>query len=116
VLICFLYSLSFLLLFLLLLLLILQRPGSSVEEDPEAAFDINADKHRGQFALRKLYHESDRLIAVLYTAPSCGPCRSLKPIFNGVVNEFKGRIHYVEVRRRVHCLLSPPLDTSVLYS
>lgn len=67
-------------------------------EDPEALFDLASDKHRGQYALRRLYHESDRLIAVLYTAPGCGPCRSLKPIFNAVVDEFKGKLHYVEVR------------------
>ncbi len=62
------------------------------------------DKHKGQFALRKLYHESDRLIAVLYTAPGCGPCRSLKPIFNSVVEEYAGRIHYVEVSSRQNTL------------
>jgi thioredoxin reductase (NADPH) len=33
----------------------------------EEEFNIYADKHQGQFALRKLYHESDRLLAVLYT-------------------------------------------------
>eukprot|EP00199_Chlamydomonas_sp_CCMP681_P000629 CAMPEP_0119103610 /NCGR_PEP_ID=MMETSP1180-20130426/2015_1 /TAXON_ID=3052 ORGANISM="Chlamydomonas cf sp, Strain CCMP681" /NCGR_SAMPLE_ID=MMETSP1180 /ASSEMBLY_ACC=CAM_ASM_000741 /LENGTH=484 /DNA_ID=CAMNT_0007088163 /DNA_START=14 /DNA_END=1468 /DNA_ORIENTATION=+ len=66
-------------------------------EDTEELFDMMQDKHRGQFALRKLYHESDRLIAVLYSAPSCGPCRTLKPIFNAVVDEYRGRIHYVEV-------------------
>jgi thioredoxin reductase (NADPH) len=32
-----------------------------------ADFDVHADKFKGQFALRKLYHESDRLITVLYT-------------------------------------------------
>ncbi|KAL6751485.1 hypothetical protein V8C86DRAFT_3015235 [Haematococcus lacustris] len=69
----------------------------SMSEDPEALFDVLRDKHRGQFALRKLYHESERLIAVLYTSPSCGPCRSLKPILNAVVDEFPGRLHYVEV-------------------
>jgi len=65
--------------------------------DTPESFDISRDKHKGQYALRKLYHESDRLIAVLYTAPTCGPCRSLKPIFNGVVEEFAGRIHFVEI-------------------
>lgn len=45
------------------------------EVSPEEEFDINQDKHKGQFALRKLYHSSDRPLAVLYTAPSCGPCR-----------------------------------------
>ena len=37
-----------------------------------------------QYALRKLYHESPRLICVLYTAPTCGPCRTLKPILSNV--------------------------------
>lgn len=37
-----------------------------------------------QYALRKLYHESPRVILVLYTSPTCGPCRTLKPILNKV--------------------------------
>ncbi|PSC75479.1 thioredoxin-disulfide reductase [Micractinium conductrix] len=63
----------------------------------EAAFDPAADRHRGSFALRKLYHESDRLIVVLYTAPSCGPCRTLKPIMSKVIDEYAGRVHYIEI-------------------
>lgn len=39
-----------------------------------------------QYALRKLYHESPRLICVLYTSPTCGPCRTLKPILSKVEN------------------------------
>lgn len=71
----------------------------SVDEqvDPAALFDLKKDKHKGQYALRKLYHESDRLLAVIYTSPTCGPCRTLKPIFNAVVDEFKGKVHYVEI-------------------
>ena len=68
--------------------------GSGGEEE---LFDLSQDKHKGQYALRKLYHASDRLIAVLYTSPTCGPCRSLKPILNGVMDEYKGRIHFVEI-------------------
>lgn len=55
-------------------------------------FDHAADRHRGQLALRKLYHESDRLLLVLYTSPSCGPCRTLKPIFNKVVDDYPGKV------------------------
>lgn len=40
--------------------------------------------HVCQYALRKLYHESPRLLGVLYTSPTCGPCRTLKPILNKV--------------------------------
>lgn len=63
----------------------------------EATFDINADRFRGQYALRRLYHESSRPVVVLYTSPTCGPCRTLKPILSGVVNEYAGRVHYVEI-------------------
>jgi thiol-disulfide isomerase/thioredoxin len=86
------------------------RPGASLqapaqtttakpkpEADTADTFDISVDKHRGQYALRKLYHESDRVLAVLYTAPTCGPCRTLKPIFNGVMDEYTGKVHFVEV-------------------
>ena len=47
---------------------------------------------RGQLALRKLYHESERLLVVLYTSPTCGPCRTLKPIFSKVAEEFSGKV------------------------
>ena len=57
-----------------------------------AEVDLAADRHRGQFALRKLYHESERLVVVLYTSPSCGPCRTLKPIFSKVVDEYSGKV------------------------
>ncbi|KIY91794.1 thioredoxin reductase (NADPH) [Monoraphidium neglectum] len=70
--------------------------AASGSDTPET-FDLSEDRHKGQYALRRLYHESDRPIAVLYTSPSCGPCRTLKPILNGVVGEYAGRIHYVEI-------------------
>jgi thioredoxin reductase (NADPH) len=63
----------------------------------EAEFNVHADKHKGQIALRKLYHESDRLMMVLYTSPTCGPCRTLKPILNKVVDEYTGKIHFIEI-------------------
>ncbi len=60
-------------------------------------FDIKETRHEGGFALRKLFHDSDRLIVVKYSAPTCGPCHSLKPILSKVVDEFDGKIHYVEI-------------------
>lgn len=77
--------------------LVLNTTPKAPSPTDEATFDINATKFHGQYALRRLYHESDRLIAVLYSSPTCGPCRSLKPILNGVVDEYAGRIHYVEI-------------------
>ncbi|BAS56591.1 thioredoxin reductase [Leptolyngbya boryana NIES-2135] len=60
-------------------------------------FSLEHTRHVGGLALRKLYHESDRLILVKYASPSCGPCHTLKPILNKVVDEFDGKIHYVEI-------------------
>lgn len=60
-------------------------------------FDITETRHEGGYALRKLFHDSDRLIVVKYSSPTCGPCHSLKPILSKVVDEFDGKIHYVEI-------------------
>ncbi len=67
------------------------------ESDTEETFDPSVTRHRGSYALRKLYHESDRLLMVKYVAPTCGPCHMLKPILDKVVDEFEGQIHFVEI-------------------
>jgi thioredoxin reductase (NADPH) len=64
---------------------------------PEEAFNLNNTRHEGGYALRKLFHESDRLLMVKYVSPNCGPCHTLKPILNKVVDEFEGKIHFVEI-------------------
>ncbi|CAO2831704.1 unnamed protein product [Amaranthus hypochondriacus] len=65
--------------------------------DVQEGFDITLTKHKGQYALRKLYHESPRLVCVLYTSPTCGPCRTLKPILNKVIDEYNKNVHFVEI-------------------
>ncbi|GLT26559.1 hypothetical protein SLA2020_016170 [Shorea laevis] len=67
------------------------------DRDVQEGFDITHTMHKGQYALRKLYHESPRLICVLYTAPTCGPCRTLKPILHKVIDEFDQNVHFVEI-------------------
>ncbi|CAN4118565.1 unnamed protein product [Withania somnifera] len=67
------------------------------EKDVQEGFDITLTKHKGQYALRKLYHESPRLMCVLYTSPTCGPCRTLKPILSKVIDEFDKHVHLVEI-------------------
>lgn len=72
-----------------------------VEKKTEAqqadGFEADKTRHVGGYALRKLYHESDRLIVVKYASPHCGPCHTLKPILNKVVDEFDGKIHFIEI-------------------
>ena len=74
-------------------------PSSSSSQPAASAADVDvtADLHTGQTALRKLYHESPRPILVLYTARTCGPCRTLKPVLRGVAGEYAGRVHLVEI-------------------
>lgn len=59
--------------------------------------DVTATRHIGGLALRKLYHASDRLLVVKYVSPNCGPCHTLKPILNKVVDEYDGKIHFIEI-------------------
>lgn len=73
------------------------QPEEKEKAAAEDQFDITQGRHKGQFALRKLYHESDRVIIVLYTSPTCGPCRTLKPIFSKVVDEYENKVHLVEI-------------------
>ena len=66
---------------------------------PAVPFDASATSHRGQYALRKLYHESTRPLLVVYTSPTCGPCRRLKPMLAKMVEEpdYASAVHYVEI-------------------
>ncbi len=77
-----------------------------------AEVDLAADRHRGQFALRKLYHESERLVVVLYTSPGCGPCRTLKPIFSKVVDEYSGKVGPCAVTLGIWGSMSFSIDQS----
>ncbi|MFB2922300.1 MULTISPECIES: thioredoxin-disulfide reductase [Aerosakkonema] len=84
-----------------------QGPSSEKPDSPATAkkteieqaseFDLGATRQYGGYALRKLFHESDRLLVVKYVSPHCGPCHTLKPILNKVVDEFDGKIHFVEI-------------------
>ncbi len=63
----------------------------------QADFDLSVTSHAGGYALRKLFHESDRLVMVKYVSPTCGPCKILSPILNRVVQEYEDQIHFVEI-------------------
>ena len=68
-----------------------------VAADTEKTFELEDTRHVGGYALRKLFHDSDRLLMVKYVSPSCGPCRTLKPILSKVIDEYDGKIHFVEI-------------------
>lgn len=63
----------------------------------EANFDPNALWQKGSYALRKLYHDSEKPLLVVYTSPTCGPCHVLKPQLKRVLDELGGRAQGVEI-------------------
>jgi len=74
------------------------KAAAEGEVDPAELYDPSQARHKGQYALRKLYHESDRLMIVMYSSPSCGPCRTMKPMLSKVLEEYpEDAIHYVEI-------------------
>lgn len=88
----------------------LARPVERQKIEPEPAgateptatsdadnFDAAAPWQKGGYALRKLYHDSDKPLLVVYTSPSCGPCHVLKPQLKRVLNELEGRALGVEI-------------------
>ncbi|MEM6614225.1 MAG: thioredoxin-disulfide reductase [Cyanobacteria bacterium P01_C01_bin.72] len=60
-------------------------------------FNLKDTSHVGGYALRRLFHESDRLIVVKYVSPTCGPCGILSPILSKVVEEYRAQIHFIEI-------------------
>jgi thioredoxin reductase (NADPH) len=74
-----------------------ETSSETPKQTTSANFDVTATRYVGGYALRKLYHETDRLIMVKYASPTCGPCHSLSPILSKVVDEFEGKIHYIEI-------------------
>jgi thioredoxin reductase (NADPH) len=78
-----------------------ETPKKPVEQktaaEQEKEFDPEAIRQKGGYALRKLFHDSDRLLMVKYVSPTCGPCHTLKPILDKVVDEFAGKMHLIEV-------------------
>lgn len=67
------------------------------EAEQVEEFNPNATHQTGGYALRKLFHESDRLLMIKYVSPTCGPCHTLKPILAKVVDEFTDQMHLIEV-------------------
>lgn len=74
-----------------------EQPAEQPVRTTSDNFDLANTRHVGGYAIRKLYHESDRPIIVKYASPTCGPCHTLKPILSKVIDEFEGKVYYVEV-------------------
>lgn len=76
------------------------EPEKRVESrgpDDKSSYSIDDTWHKGQYALRKLYHESDRPLIVKYLSPNCGPCAQLKRMLHPVIRSMEGRVHFVEI-------------------
>jgi thioredoxin reductase (NADPH) len=72
------------------------EPQPTAESDANN-YDPNALWQKGGFALRKLYHDSNKPLLVVYTSPTCGPCHVLKPQLKRVLDELGGAAQGVEI-------------------
>ena len=63
----------------------------------EENFNPEKSWQKGSYALRKLYHETEKPLFVIYTSSGCGPCHILKPQLFRVLNESKGKAIGVEI-------------------
>ncbi len=71
--------------------------NSQTVQTSKENFSKDALWQYGNYALRKLYHQSERPLLVVYTSPNCGPCHVLKPQIKRVIEEFKGKAQGVEI-------------------
>lgn len=69
----------------------------AIETTTEATYDAGAEWQKGSYALRKLYHDSNKPLLVIYSSPSCGPCHVLKPQLKRVLSELNGQAQGVEI-------------------
>ena len=69
----------------------------AIEATTEATYDSSAEWQKGSYALRKLYHDSDKPLLVIYSSPSCDPCHVLKPQLKRVLSELNGQAQGVEI-------------------
>ena len=69
----------------------------AIEATTEATYDSSAEWQKGSYALRKLYHDSNKPLLVIYSSPSCGPCHVLKPQLKRVLSELNGQAQGVEI-------------------
>ncbi len=76
-----------------------QQPTKAInhETSTKENFAQDAIWQKGSYALRKLYHSSNKPLVVIYTSPGCGPCHVLKPQLKRVLKEFKGKVQGVEI-------------------
>ena len=69
----------------------------TIEISNEENFNPDKTWQKGSYALRKLYHETEKPLFVIYTSRNCGPCHILKPQLQRVLNESKGKAIGVEI-------------------
>ncbi len=69
----------------------------TLEISNEKNFNPEDTWHKGSYALRKLYHESEKPLFVIYTSSSCGPCHILKPQLHRVLTESNGKAMGIEI-------------------
>ena len=71
--------------------------AQTLEISNEENFNPDNTWHKGSYALRKLYHESEKPLFVIYTSSNCGPCHILKPQLHRVLKDSDGKAIGIEI-------------------
>ncbi len=74
-----------------------QTKNINMEVSTKENFQENGKWQKGSYALRKLYHESTKVLMVVYTSPNCGPCHVLKPQLKRIVEELDEAVQGIEI-------------------
>ncbi len=73
-------------------------PKEKINENTnEETFNEDTIWQKGSYPLRKLYHESQKPLLVVYTSQNCGPCHVLKPQLKRVLSELEGKALGIEI-------------------
>uniref|UniRef100_A0A6U6BZ77 Thioredoxin domain-containing protein n=1 Tax=Guillardia theta TaxID=55529 RepID=A0A6U6BZ77_GUITH len=67
--------------------------------DVNSTLDLSMEKtcFSGGGDLRALYHRSSKLVVVKYYKSKCSMCMVLQPLLDQVIQNFQGKLHYVDV-------------------
>lgn len=71
------------------------RYGLFPATNMSASLDMDLTVHEGGQELRRLYHQSEKLVIVKYYKKKCSMCRVLEPLMDKVIRQYEGRIHFV---------------------
>eukprot|EP00287_Rhodomonas_sp_CCMP768_P002681 CAMPEP_0196727882 /NCGR_PEP_ID=MMETSP1091-20130531/8752_1 /TAXON_ID=302021 /ORGANISM="Rhodomonas sp., Strain CCMP768" /LENGTH=155 /DNA_ID=CAMNT_0042070563 /DNA_START=215 /DNA_END=682 /DNA_ORIENTATION=+ len=70
---------------------------SADESKMNLDLDLNAFKFEGGRDLRRLYHDSDRIVVAEYYMAKCPTCKIMRELMHPLMKKLRGSVQFVEV-------------------